>query len=64
VPVTGKKVSLRNNQGQEVRVQTAICQCKVAPGGGMTLGGQCDTAHCSSTWSVAGGVLESVPHCQ
>jgi hypothetical protein len=64
--LTGKKVTLTNSQGQKVQVPTAICQCKVnpGPGGGMTLGGQCNTANCSATWSVAGGVLESVPHCQ
>jgi hypothetical protein len=62
--LTGKTVTLTNERGQKVQVPTAICQCKVGPGGGATLGGQCNTANCSATWSVAGGVLESLPHCQ
>jgi hypothetical protein len=62
--LTGKTITLTNNKGVKVSVPTAICQCKVTQGGGATLGGQCNTANCSATWSVAGGVLESVPHCQ
>jgi hypothetical protein len=64
--LTGQTVTLTNNEGKKVKVPTAICQCKVAqgPGGGMTLGGQCNSANCSATWSVAIGVLESIPHCQ
>ena len=62
--LTGKKVTLTNKTGQKVQVPTAICQCKVSQGGGSTLGGQCNTANCSATWSVAGGVLANLPHCQ
>ena len=57
--LTGQTVTLTNNQGQKVQVPTAICQCKVTSGGGMTLGGQCNKANCSATWSVAD--LQSLP---
>jgi len=60
--LTGKTVTL-TDKGNKVQIPTAICQCKVNPGGGATLGGQCNTANCSATWSVAGGVLAQLPRC-
>jgi hypothetical protein len=61
--LTGKTVTLTDKAGHAVTIPTAICQCKVNGGGGATLGGQCNAAHCSATWSVAGGVLQKLPHC-
>jgi hypothetical protein len=57
--LTGQTVSLG---GQEV--PTAICQCQINSGGGGTLGGSCNQSHCAATWSVAGSVLNSLPHCE
>jgi hypothetical protein len=63
--VTGRSVTLTQVNGQKVTVPTAVCQCTVTSGGGLTLGGRCNPANCSATWSVAGGgVLGSMPKCQ
>jgi hypothetical protein len=63
--LTGRNVTLTNKAGTKVEVPTAICQCKVSQKGGATLGGQCNSAHCSAIWSVAPAVvLDGLPHCQ
>lgn len=62
--LTGETVVLKDKDGQEHEVPTAVCGCRLTPGGGSTLGGQCNAANCSATWSVAGGVLENLPHCE
>ena len=61
--LTGKTVALTDTAGHKVQVPTAICQCKVNPGSGATLGGQCKAANCAATWSIAGAVLDKLPHC-
>jgi hypothetical protein len=63
--LTGKTVTLTNNKGVKTQVPTAICQCTISQGGGATLGGNCKTANCSATWSIASEkLLDSVPQCQ
>jgi hypothetical protein len=52
--LTGSTVTLTNKSGQSQQVPTAICQCELnKPGGGATLGGQCNTGNCSAIWSTA-----------
>lgn len=59
---TGLTVTLTTNSGLQQQIPTAICQCKITGPGGSTLGGQCNTANCSATWSTA-GLLGTQPQC-
>lgn len=62
--LTGKTVTLTDRHGQKQEIPTAICQCRIeTPGGGGTLGGQCNEQNCSAVWSTAGSVLDSQPPC-
>lgn len=62
--LTGRTVTLTDQDGNEREVPTAICQCRITPKGpDRTLGGQCDVKNCSAVWSTAGTVLDSQPAC-
>ena len=62
--LTGNTVTLTDKSGQQQEIPTAICQCRInTPGGGGTLGGQCNEQNCSAVWSTAGSVLDSQPAC-
>ena len=61
--LTGQTVTLTDKQGREHQIPTAVCQCRITQPGGLTLGGQCNTANCSAIWSTAYGVLEHQPQC-
>lgn len=55
--LTGSTVTLTDNSGKKFQVPTAICQCKLEPAGGATLGGQCQSGNCSAIWSTANPAL-------
>jgi hypothetical protein len=62
--LTGKTVTLTDKSGKKHQIPTATCQCKLNDSGGATLGGQCNTAHCSAVWSTASpAFLSKMPQC-